>query len=385
MVFSSCSHFLNHHTPRCHFAAIAARMIAKGFQQSLIPRGVRITHIKSTMPNFSKKNPSTSLQRKLCIKSNLISLPAREQSQRTSSNLSRPGSTLEHDADVSMDTSSHGEEWEPAPNGSDDDDSSRDSYMSYCPSSPHPSDETDDDNDLVAALSLSPPSTKEDVSYLGDGVFATIPSFGSSTMHQPPTLNDPEQEDEYPSYNDDLQLDAAEITMLDLLVLCDSSGARRGFYDDLLTLLRHHIKKGFIVTKAKGRDAFLSEMRKKVPTPQPKTTKVAGWEVVHFSFVEMLRDLLRSSKFNDTKNLCINREENERFARFVPMDLKDFSETMSRQWASETYDSLEGFDPDNDLFFPINLYANKMGTDVNQRYLLEPFMFTSPILRRRTP
>jgi hypothetical protein len=35
-----------------------------------------------------------------------------------------------------------------------------------------------------------------------------------------------------------LDLDASEMAMLELLVLCDSSRARRGFYDDLLTLLR---------------------------------------------------------------------------------------------------------------------------------------------------
>jgi hypothetical protein len=50
--------------------------------------------------------------------------------------------------------------------------------------------------------------------------------------------------------------------MLDLLVLCDSSGAHCGFYDHLLTLLRQHLKKGFIVSKAKGHSAFLSNMRK---------------------------------------------------------------------------------------------------------------------------
>jgi hypothetical protein len=49
----------------------------------------------------------------------------------------------------------------------------------------------------------------------------------------------PEPTQEYPSpHNDDLDLDASEMAMLELLVLCDSSGACCGFYDDLLTLLR---------------------------------------------------------------------------------------------------------------------------------------------------
>jgi hypothetical protein len=53
---------------------------------------------------------------------------------------------------------------------------------------------------------------------------------------------------------------------------------------------------------------------------------------------------------------------------------------MSKQWAKNTFDSLEDFDPDNDLFFPLVLYANKSGTNVNQWYLLEHWMFTTPLL-----
>jgi hypothetical protein len=40
------------------------------------------------------------------------------------------------------------------------------------------------------------------------------------------------------SVKGDLYLDASEMTMLELLVSCDSSKACHGFYDDLLMLLR---------------------------------------------------------------------------------------------------------------------------------------------------
>jgi hypothetical protein len=96
--------------------------------------------------------------------------------------------------------------------------------------------------------------------------------------------------------------------MLDMMVLLDSSGARRGLYDDLLMLLRKHSKKGFDVTKAMGCKSFLREMRKRVPTPVPRITKVQGQEVVHFSFLEMLHNLLSSTKFQDIDNLCANRD-----------------------------------------------------------------------------
>jgi hypothetical protein len=37
---------------------------------------------------------------------------------------------------------------------------------------------------------------------------------------------------------------------------------------------------------------------------------------------------------------------------------------------------------ENDLVFPLVLYANKTGTNVNRQYLLEPWMFTTPFLQR---
>jgi hypothetical protein len=57
------------------------------------------------------------------------------------------------------------------------------------------------------------------------------------------------------------------------------------------------------------------------------------------------------------------------------------NECPDNEWAKDTFDSLEAFDPDNDLFFPLVLYANKTGTDVNQWYPLEPWMFTTPLLQ----
>lgn len=45
--------------------------------------------------------------------------------------------------------------------------------------------------------------------------------------------------EDYPTNHDDEgKLSVSEVAMLDLLVLCDSSGACHGFYDDLIMLLR---------------------------------------------------------------------------------------------------------------------------------------------------
>ncbi len=75
----------------------------------------------------------------------------------------------------------------------------------------------------------------------------------------------------------------------------------------------------------------------------------------------------------------------DRFSRFVPTELNDFTELMVKQWAQKTYDSIEAlddFDPDFDFFFPLILYADKTGTDVLQRYPLEPWMFTTALFWR---
>ncbi len=101
---------------------------------------------------------------------------------------------------------------------------------------------------------------------------------------------------------------------------------------------------------------------------------MSGHEIVHFPFLEMLHDLLGTSKFTDVNNLCVNLSIANHFSQFMPTTVEDCFKLMSKQWANDTFASLEDFDPDNDLFFPLVLYANKTGTDINQWYLLEPWM-----------
>jgi hypothetical protein len=147
-------------------------------------------------------------------------------------------------------------------------------------------------------------------------------------------------------------------------------------------LLRKHSKKGLDVTKAKGLESFLCEMTKRVPTPVRRITKVQGQEVVRFSFLEMLHDLLSSTKFQDIDNLCANRDKSSRFGKFTPTSAEDCSEIMARDWANDTFESLEDFDPDNDFFLPLVLFGDKTGTNINQWYPLEPWMSTTPVLHR---
>ena len=96
----------------------------------------------------------------------------------------------------------------------DNHDSSLDSYDSYqLPLSYH-IDDIDEEDDLAEVMFGSP--IMEDLSlHLADN-------------HDKYTTLEPTQE--YPSYDDDLDLDASEMAMLELLVLCDSSGAHYGWF-----------------------------------------------------------------------------------------------------------------------------------------------------------
>jgi len=127
-----------------------------------------------------------------------------------------------------------------------------------------------------------------------------IPASSAEEEEDPPPQPSVSQEDV--SFTNDEQ------AMLDIISLCDSSGARRGFYDDLLSLLRRLDKKGFSIKRAKGRSKFVSLMKEKVYVPNPQTTRLHGRTVVKFSFMDMVRDLLRTSKFDSIANLCVNLE-----------------------------------------------------------------------------
>jgi hypothetical protein len=59
---------------------------------------------------------------------------------------------------------------------------------------------------------------------------------------------------EHPGCGNELYLDPSKEAMLDMMVLLDSSGTQCSLYNNLLMLMRKHSKKGFDVTKAKGRE-----------------------------------------------------------------------------------------------------------------------------------
>jgi hypothetical protein len=177
--------------------------------------------INKKMPTFSKKRTFRKF-RKLCIKSTLVCLLAKheqkeqepqEQSSSLTNHLISQSNSDENDALVeSVLTQSplplpydveHEEDERDLPFSNDNCDSSLNSYECYQLTLSYHLDETDKDDDLAEVMFGSPVNFL--VPFAGNR--------GESTT--------PEPTQEYPSHYDDLDLDASEIAILELLVLCD--------------------------------------------------------------------------------------------------------------------------------------------------------------------
>jgi hypothetical protein len=107
----------------------------------------------------------------------------------------------------------HEEDKTDVPFSNDDCDSSLDSYDSFQMMQSDHLHYTDKDDDLAKVMFGSPIMEDFLVPFAGNRDESTTP----------------EPTQEYPSHDDDLDLDASEMAMLDLLVLCDQSAAHHGF------------------------------------------------------------------------------------------------------------------------------------------------------------
>ena len=179
------------------------------------------------------------------------------------------------------------------------------------------------------------------------------------------------------------ELSRDQMAMLDIMLLLDNNGANRGVYNELMTLLRKHCKRGFNPINANNREKFLEDMRQKVHVPAPIRSTVRGRTVFRFPLQEMIQDLLLSHHFDSIDKVLLRRDDDGRLLKFEPRVETELSEVMSRRWAQDTFDQICDYDPSNDLFLPLILYADKTGTDRYQRYPLEPWMFTFALFPRQ--
>ena len=99
--------------------------------------------------------------------------------------------------------------------------------------------------------------------------------------------------------------------------------------------------------------------------------------VFRFRFPEMLQDLVHSS----------NQHLHEILPCQSQSDLTEKGtehELWNTRWMQNTFamHQFSTFDPKRDIMLPIILYMDKTGTDVNQRYSLEPVLFSLAAIPR---
>ena len=108
-------------------------------------------------------------------------------------------------------------------------------------------------------------------------------------------------------------------------------------------------------------------------------------DVVCFNARNMILDLLEDQAiFGNLANLVVNNTNP--FLPYVNPRRKSM-ELIDGTWYSETITRLKSYAkdpliPEVEFVLPLVLYVDKTGTSINQRYPLEPFIFTTAILSR---
>ena len=162
---------------------------------------------------------------------------------------------------------------------------------------------------------------------------------------------------------DDLGFTKHDCFVHELITVCDASGAPRHFYDTIMQTIRRQTREGLDPFKAPRRDTFLSKLRSKLDVPGAVQESVGNLKVTKFHFGEMLEDLINAQ----SHLMSFGKPQ-------ITEDTRS-NELTHTQWYADTYDNMVK-DPTKEVLLALILYGDKTGTDVNQRYALEPWMFT---------
>ena len=189
--------------------------------------------------------------------------------------------------------------------------------------------------------------------------------------------------------------------------LCDSAGTSRGFMDAALKMIGNAVDvEKFKPSLAKSRKSFVDAKKKQYKMKEPVCVDVPlanvfgdplatahpdqfrrgkrdVASVVKFDFVGMVIDLLEDRGiFGNLDNLVVRRDD-----PFYPYanTTGNLDEILDGSWYEDTVIEMieeEGMDIHTEFFLPIVIYLDKTGIDNNQRYALEPVLFTFAFIRR---
>ena len=200
-------------------------------------------------------------------------------------------------------------------------------------------------------------------------------------------------------------------SMLRLIDYCDqTSGNNRKFLDGLLKIIAEEMRhRDFKPEMAPKRETIVSKIQKQFG--KGKEPMVGRFQVtslsnpylitepdcfhyrkreilncISFDIECQLLDLLNDRDiFGDPKNLVVNQDD-----YFSPYQ-GGCDDVLSGSWYSSTITRLKrgvadmegiGFDEEFEFLLPLILYCDKTGTSDNQRYPLEPVVFTTALIRR---
>jgi hypothetical protein len=144
--------------------------------------------------------------------------------------------------------------------------------------------------------------------------------------------------------------------------LLDNAGCPLNTYEQVICLLKKQEKLGFSYSQAHSRDKLLSLLRQKFHCPRIHSKTISKCEVFFFPFVEMLQDLAETA----WKHLHAITPQSSGHG--------NDDELWNSNWMKDTFrlPTYMNFNPETDVMLPIILYLDKTGTDVLQRYSLEP-------------
>ena len=202
----------------------------------------------------------------------------------------------------------------------------------------------------------------------------TIESVASSSMDR----NDTNSHRSYNHYHRFDQMTRDEIASYKIMSLLDSAGAPRICYNRLVALLKKLSKhQGFDVKKTVNRETLMKRLEGRFQTrPRIQSTVLNQQVVFRFTFQDMLQDLIYSSSKYLHEILPPHGHE-------IPVAGTEH-ELWNTTWMRNTFGTqpYKDFNPKNDIMLPIILYMDKTGTDVNQRYSLEPVLFSVAAIPR---
>jgi len=216
-------------------------------------------------------------------------------------------------------------------------------------------------------------------------------------------------------------LDNRVLSMVRLIDYCEMNPVNsRSFLDGLLKIIKEEIKiRNFDVCNHLSRDVVLKKILDKygldggpdtfripvsleignprlVDEPQQapqlgSTQKKYAVDCIAFNVKRNLLDLLDDGDiFGNLNNLVVNNDPEKKRSPFDPYrNVSGVSdEILDGTWYRDTLARLREYDEDPfvdgvDFLLPIILYCDKTGTSMNQRYPLEPLLFTTAIIKRK--